>query len=163
MTCIVCRYNHPYSALGASILDDDGITYARTVGSEYLNPAPLQIISLTKSNNDFLSIVSDKRRTLTIDNSPMSELRNFPHWDTMLSKACKLGVITSQMFRFNRRCFKAKDFIKETSNYCRKVIREGYNRYDVLSRVMTYRHWDPRRGRWVIILRELRKMVLRDP
>jgi hypothetical protein len=52
MTCIVCRYNHPYSALGASILDDDGITYARTVGSEYLNPAPLQIISLTKSNSD---------------------------------------------------------------------------------------------------------------
>jgi hypothetical protein len=36
----------------------------------------------------------DKSRTLTIDNSPMSELRNSPHWDTMLSKACKLGVIT---------------------------------------------------------------------
>ena len=79
----------------------------------------------------------------------------------MLSKACKLGVITSQMFRFNRRCFKARDFIKETALYCRKLIKEGYTRFEVLSRVLSYRHWDPRRGRWSVVLRELRKRILK--
>ena len=79
----------------------------------------------------------------------------------MLSKAWKRGVITSQMFRFNRRCFKARDFIKETAFFCRKLIKEGYTRFEVLSRVLTYRHWDPRRGRWSVVLRELRKRILK--
>jgi len=116
-------------------------------------------VSIDGLNNRTTWTLFDKRRAMKVDETPMSQLRNFPHWDTMLSKSCKLGVITSQMFRFNRRCFKARDFIKETVTYCQKLIKEGYDSKEVLNRVVHYRHWDPRRGKWPIIWRELKKRL----
>jgi hypothetical protein len=117
-------------------------------------------IKVDSVNNRFTWTLFDKRRHMTVNDKPLSDMRNFPHVDTMLTMACKLGVITSQMFRFNRRCFTAKDFIKETVTYCRKLVREGYEKKKVLKQVLAYRHWVKSRGQWKEVIRILRKRIL---
>ena len=43
----------------------------------------------------------DKRNDLTINAIKLSSWRNFPHIKTALANSCKLGVVTSQLYRFN--------------------------------------------------------------
>ena len=86
--------------------------------------------------------------------------RNFPHIMTLLSDTCKYSVVTSQMHRFNRRCFYAYDFINETVAYCRKLIKAGYNKLEVIAKVMHFKHWQPQKGKWEFVVKLMRRRIL---
>jgi hypothetical protein len=102
----------------------------------------------------------DKRREMHVGEERMSDLRNFPHIMTLLSDTCKYSVVTSQMHRFNRRCFYAYDFINETVAYCRKLIEAGYNKLEVIAKVVHFKHWQPQKGKWEFVLAVMRRRIL---
>ena len=52
MSVVLCRYNSPRKPLVNALVTTDGIEFAKTSGSEYLNPNPKVPTSLTKSNGD---------------------------------------------------------------------------------------------------------------
>ena len=116
-------------------------------------------LSLDDTHNRITYELFDKRRAMKVGDKVMSDLRNFPHLDTLLARTCKLGVVTSQMHRFNRRCFYARDFINETVAYCRKLIREGYSKPEVLAQVGAYKHWVPSKGRWQRVRAILKRRI----
>jgi hypothetical protein len=116
-------------------------------------------LTLDDTHNRITYKLFDKRRAMKVGDKVMSDLRNFPHLDTLLARTCKLGVVTSQMHRFNRRCFYARDFINETVAYCKKLIREGYSKPEVLAQVGAYKHWVPSKGRWQRVRAILKRRI----
>ena len=116
-------------------------------------------LSLDNTHNRITYKLLDKRRAMKVGDKVISDLRNFPHLDILLARTCKLGVVTSQMHRFNRRCFYAQDFINETVAYCRKLIREGYSKPEVLAQVGAYNHWVPSKGRWQRVRAILKRRI----
>ena len=92
----------------------------------------------------------------------LSELRNFPHVETALSEACKIGVVTSQLHRFNRRTDDQKNFVRVVVHFAQKMIMEGYKKHDVFRKIVSYgRHWtgDSFLGRWKWVLRIILKKI----
>ena len=53
------------------------------------------------------------------------KLNKFPHPESELSLKCKLGIITSQMSRFEVTCTKTKDFLKAAVGFTRSSSTKG--------------------------------------
>ena len=54
------------------------------------------------------------------------KLNKFPHPDSVLSKRCKYGVITSQLHRYNVACTKDSDFLKPALDLYTAYVKKGY-------------------------------------
>ena len=65
---------------------------------------------------------------MVMSDTKLPEMRNFTHIDPKLPMKCKLGVLTSKIRRYNRRCSKAKDFIAAAVRFTKKIICEVYAR-----------------------------------
>ena len=91
----------------------------------------------------------DKRR-----GNPLFEgALTFPDADSMLSESCKYQVIRSQMFRFDRNCTFAQDFVENTAALAVKMIHCRYERRRIVSEIERYNGWDTSKGRWHIVRR----------
>jgi len=55
------------------------------------------------------------------------KLNKFPHPTSKLSVRCKLGIITSQLHRFEVACTKTKDFMKAAVRLYTEFIKKGYS------------------------------------
>ena len=107
-------------------------------------------------------VIFDKRTKMYVNNIPLSNLRNFPHIDSKLALSCKLGVISSQLFRLNRRTTNVYDFIIAASNLAVKMINHGYEYTDVMKQIESYRKWKGGSGKWQNILKWLRTKINMD-
>ena len=73
---------------------------------------------------------------------------NFPNMDSALSDRAKYSVLRSQMFRYDRNCSFAADFISNTATLAVQMIRQHYNKRRVLHEIEKYDNWDKSKGRW---------------
>jgi hypothetical protein len=53
-------------------------------------------------------------------------LNKFPHPDSVLSKRCKYGVITSQLHRYNTACTRDKHFLEPALDLYTAYVKKGY-------------------------------------
>ena len=86
----------------------------------------------------------DKRR----GNPLFAGVMNFPDMDSALSDRAKYSVLRSQMFRYDRNCSFAADFISNTATLAVQMIRQHYNKRRVLHEIEKYDNWDKSKGRW---------------
>ena len=83
-------------------------------------------VAVVESESGLLTYkLFDIRRDMWINGEQLSKRRNFAHIGSILLKSCELGVITSQMYRSNRRCFYSKQFMNETADFAKKMILFG--------------------------------------
>ena len=54
------------------------------------------------------------------------KLNRFPHPQSKLATQCKLGVITSQLHRYNIACTQPKDFLSAATSMYTAYIEKGY-------------------------------------
>ena len=129
---------------------------------------PLEVTGNFGSSCNFLDVTTfmhkgricyriyDKREHLVVGGKKLSTLRNFPHLKSALSAACKINVVTSQLYRFNRRTMLVQNFIDFTVRYALKMIGAGYQRKAIISKIKSYgKHWTPSMGRWTRVLRSI--------
>ena len=94
----------------------------------------------------------DKRK----NNPKFALTMAFPPMDSILADPSKYSVLRSQMFRFDRNCSFASDFIMNTTELATSMISQGYNRRRLTQQVRKYaRKWDTNKGRWPDIKRKV--------
>ena len=59
---------------------------------------------------------------------------------TELSDQCKYGVVTSQLFRFSRRCNRSNNFWEATRHLLEHMVGVGYKASQLLRKVKAFRH-----------------------
>ena len=132
------------------------------VNGEALTSADYLDVTLTVTNHGIVYTPYNKREHMKVNNRKLSEFRNFPHCDSQLSWVCKLGVLNSQMFRFNNRSSTQKGFIHEKVFLAKKMLRENYPLGGVLRMIMKYRRWrGGEMGEWPKVQRVLRAKILK--
>ena len=105
----------------------------------------------------------DKREHLAVGGIKLATLRNFPHVETALTASCKINVLTSQLFRYNRRTQICDDFIQSTVKLVNKMVAEGYSAKKLVMKVKGYRkHWTPSLGNWSQVLRMILAILRRQ-
>jgi len=143
-------------------LDGSTVENPFQVNGEALTSADYLDVTLTVTNHGIVYTPYNKREHMKVNNRKLSEFRNFPHCDSQLSWVCKLGVLNSQMFRFNNRSSTQKGFIHETVFLAKKMPRENYPLGGLLRMIMKYRR---RRGgemgEWPKVQRVLRAKILK--
>ena len=123
-------------------------------------------IKVNKLQRKLTWILFDKRDGLKVNGVKLSTWRNFPHVNTMLANSCKMGVITSQLFRFNRRTSSATNFISNAGRFIHKMVRNGYNKKKCVMKASRYMqsHWTPILGKlkqnMSALKKRLRKIIV---
>ena len=82
----------------------------------------------SNDRNHWNSKLYDKRVQLVAKGL---KLNKFPHPKSKLSMRCKLGVITSQLHRFNIACTRPPDFIQAATTLYTDFIKKGYKQKPV--------------------------------
>ena len=143
-------------------LDGSTVENPFQVNGEALTSADYLDVTLTVTNHGIVYTPYNKREHMKVNNRKLSEFRNFPHCDSQLSWVCKLGVLNSQMFRFNNRSSTQKGFIHETVFLAKKMLRDNYPLGGVLRMIMKYRRWrGGEMGEWPKVQRVLRAKILK--
>ena len=123
-------------------------------------------VEVNAKQNKFTWKLFDKRDGILVNGIKLSSWRNFPHVKTMLAHSCKYGVITSQLYRFNRRTSTARNFIRNAGKYIDKMVRNGYTRKRCVVKALKYmtNHWTLSLGKGktnlVALKKELRKRAV---
>ena len=136
--------------------------------------SPLQLNGLAGESCNYLDLtitvedkklrykLFDKRKHIEVGGCFLSEKRNFPHIKSVLTEVSKYGVVTSQLYRFNRRTDSASNFIEVTVEFAKKMFKEGYQKKYVMQKILGYaKYWTPKLGPWrnvlIKILKELKE------
>ena len=93
----------------------------------------------------------DKRR----GNAFFQGTLTFPDADTMLADNSKYKVLRSQMFRFDRNCSFAEDFVANTARLAAQMIHHRYAERRVVSEIERYDGFESWKGRWHVVRRRI--------
>ena len=93
----------------------------------------------------------DKRR----GNAFFEGTLTFPDADTMLADNSKYKVLRSQMFRFDRNCSFAEDFVANTARLAAQMIHHRYAERRVVSEIERYDGFESWKGRWHVVRRRI--------
>ena len=117
--------------------------------------SPFQVTGEALASTDYLDVAlkvtnhgnthtpHNKREHMRVNYRELFEFRNFPQHETQLSWVYKLGILNSQVFRFNNRSSTQKRSIHKTVFLAKKMLRENCPLGGVLQLLMKYRR---RRG-----------------
>ena len=157
--------------------EKDGIYPSRLLDKGKIIEEPLKLNAEIADEVNFLDVTVttgnraknitfknyDKREYLIVNGKKLSELRNFPDFETKLPDVTKYGVVASQMHRFNRRTSSQKEFIDTVVKMIEKMIKYGYRKGLLISKVISYKHWTPNLGSWKKVRRILLYKTSRIP
>ena len=97
----------------------------------------------------------DKRR----DNPRFAHTNQFPPMNSILADPSKYSVLRAQMFRFDRNCSFATDFVENTISLATEMIQAGYNKRRLVTEIRKFgsqwRKTSKSKGKWVHVMRKI--------